>query len=38
MTLQEILSKHIENAFRKIYNIHIESIEYQATRKDFEVM
>jgi arginyl-tRNA synthetase len=36
MTLQNILSEHIENAFRKIYNIQIESIEYQATRKDFD--
>lgn len=36
MSLQNILSNHIENALRSMYNIDIESIEFQATRKDFE--
>ena len=36
MTLQETISQHIKQAFVSLYNIPLETVEYQATRKDFE--
>ena len=36
MTLQESLSQHIKQAFITLYNTPLESVEFQATRKDFE--
>ena len=36
MAIQTVLSQHIKNAFQSLYNSTIESVEFQATRKDFE--
>ncbi len=36
MSIQEILSPIIQNAIQENYQIFIEKIEFQATRKDFE--
>jgi len=36
MTLQESLSQHIKQAFETLYNTPLETVEFQATRKDFE--
>ena len=36
MRIQEILSNHIKTAFTKLYGASLESVEFQATRKDFE--
>ena len=36
MTLQNILSKHIDNTLKSMYKIEVDSIEFQASRKDFE--
>jgi arginyl-tRNA synthetase len=36
MTLQESLSQHIKQAFVALYNTPLETVEFQATRKDFE--
>ena len=36
MTLQESLSQHIKQAFITLYNTPLETVEFQATRKDFE--
>lgn len=36
MSLQNILSLHIKTAFNALYQSDLESIEFQATRKDFE--
>ena len=36
MTLQESLSNHIKQAFVTLYNTPLETVEFQATRKDFE--
>ncbi len=36
MSIQEILSPIIQNAVQENYQIFIEKIEFQATRKDFE--
>ena len=36
MTLQETLSQHIKQAFVSLYNTPLETVEFQATRKDFE--
>ncbi len=35
MTLQETLKQTIQKAFTKIYNVSIDTVEFQATRKDF---
>ena len=35
MTLQYILSKHIKEAISLSYNIKLETVEFQATRKEF---
>ena len=35
MTLQETLSNHVNNAVRSIFNAELESVEFQATRKEF---
>lgn len=36
MTLQETLSEKIKSAVQNLYNASLETIEFQATRKDFE--
>ena len=36
MSLQNTLSQHIKTAFNSLYNLDIESIEFQSTRKDFD--
>lgn len=36
MNLQNSLSKQLESAFKTLFNLQLESVEYQATRKDFE--
>jgi len=36
MTLQEILSEKIKSGVEKIYNASLPTVEFQATRKDFE--
>ena len=36
MKLQELLSQHIKTAVQENYNVSLEEIEFQATRKDFE--
>jgi arginyl-tRNA synthetase len=36
MNLQDTLSKHIKQAIYKLYSAEIETVEFQATRKDFE--
>ncbi|WP_431137054.1 arginine--tRNA ligase [Psychroserpens mesophilus] len=35
MNLQEILSKQVKQAVKSIYNAELESVEFQATRKEF---
>lgn len=35
MTLQETLSTHVKNAVRSIFKADLESVEFQATRKEF---
>ncbi len=36
MTVQETLTNHIKVAVKKIFDLEIEKVEFQATRKDFE--
>lgn len=36
MKLQETLEIHIKKAIQKLYNADLETVEFQATRKDFE--
>jgi len=36
MTLQQTLSKNIKEAAQQLYNVSLDSVEFQATRKDFE--
>ncbi|MBL4662782.1 MAG: arginine--tRNA ligase, partial [Flavobacteriaceae bacterium] len=36
MSLQNTLSEHIKQAVTSLYNATLESVEFQATRKDFE--
>ena len=36
MTLHQILTKQIQDAIQELFNLNIETIEFQATRKDFE--
>ena len=36
MTIQETLSQQIKEAFHKLYNANLDTVEFQATRKDFE--
>lgn len=36
MTLQETLTKHILEAVHSVFNLIIDKVEFQATRKDFE--
>ena len=36
MAVQETLSNHIKQAFKSLYNAELETVEFQATRKDFE--
>ena len=35
MTLQDTLSKHIKIAVKSIFNVELDSLEFQATRKEF---
>ncbi|MFV0566733.1 MAG: arginine--tRNA ligase [Flavobacteriaceae bacterium] len=35
MTLQEILSNQVKQAVKQVYGVAIESVEFQATRKEF---
>ncbi len=34
--MQNIIEKAVKNGFKEIYGVTIESVEFQATRKDFE--
>ena len=36
MNLQNSLSEQLKSAFKTLFNLQLESVEYQATRKDFE--
>jgi hypothetical protein len=36
MTLHQTLTVHIQKAVLELFNIAIEKVEFQATRKDFE--
>ena len=36
MNLQNSLSEQLKTAFKTLFNLQLESVEYQATRKDFE--
>ena len=36
MNLQNSLSEQLKSAFKTLYNLQLESVEFQATRKDFE--
>ena len=36
MTLQEILTSEIQNAVAKLFDISIDRVEFQSTKKDFE--
>ena len=36
MTIQETLSYHIKNAFNALYNLELQVVEFQATRKEFD--
>ena len=36
MTLHQILTEQIQDAIQELFNLTIETIEFQATRKDFE--
>lgn len=36
MTLHQILTEQIQDAIQQLFNLTIETIEFQATRKDFE--
>ncbi len=36
MNIQKILTFHIKQAFKKLYNLEFQAIEFQATRKEFE--
>ncbi len=36
MNIQEVLDKAIKVGLREIYNVSVENVEFQATRKDFE--
>lgn len=36
MNIEELVSKHIKQALQQEYGVEIESVEFQATRKEFE--
>jgi arginyl-tRNA synthetase len=36
MSVQKVLSEQVKEAVRNIYNVELENVEFQATRKDFE--
>ncbi|MFT4943614.1 MAG: arginyl-tRNA synthetase, partial [Flavobacteriales bacterium] len=36
MTLQETLSQKVKEAINNLYQATLETVEFQATRKDFE--
>lgn len=36
MNIQNIIENSVKEAFKSIYNVDIKSVEFQATRKDFE--
>ena len=35
MSLQNILEQHVKQAFKSVYNADLETVEFQATRKEF---
>jgi arginyl-tRNA synthetase len=36
MKLTQILTAHIQNAIQELFEISIDKVEFQVTRKDFE--
>ncbi|MEG9328602.1 arginine--tRNA ligase [Salinimicrobium catena] len=36
MSVQKVLSEQVKEAVKNIYNVELENVEFQATRKDFE--
>jgi len=36
MTLQETLTIHIQKAVQSLFDLSLDKVEFQATRKDFE--
>ena len=36
LNLQETLSSEIKKAIAQMYGVHLETVDFQATRKDFE--
>ncbi|MCB0463574.1 MAG: arginine--tRNA ligase [Flavobacteriaceae bacterium] len=36
MTIQDILSQHVKTAFSNLYQTKLDTVEFQATRKEFE--
>ena len=36
MNLQNILSENIKQAINQLYNVSLETVEFQATRKEFK--
>ena len=36
MQLQKTLSKNVIDAFDKLFNVRVENIEFQPTKKEFE--
>ena len=36
MSLSKILFPHIQNAIASLFDVNVENIEFQATRKEFE--
>lgn len=36
MNLQNILSENIKQAISQLYNVSLETVEFQATRKEFK--
>ncbi|SDL46036.1 arginyl-tRNA synthetase [Salinimicrobium catena] len=36
MSVQKVLSDQVKEAVKNIYNVELENVEFQATRKDFE--
>ena len=36
MSIQNTISFHVKEAFKTLYNLELETVEFQATRKEFE--
>ena len=36
MTLQDILTQKVKDAIKSLYDTSLETVEFQATRKEFE--